>query len=60
MATKKEKEVKLTEKEVKIVKEALSSAKTFKQLGMSKEQGQRREEKISDIYDIETIEKKLD
>lgn len=56
----KEKTVKLNEKEVQIVKEALSSAKTFKKLGMSEKQGNQREEKIADIYDIERIEKKLE
>jgi hypothetical protein len=56
----KEKTIKLTEKEVKIVKDALKDTKEFKRIGMPNHQGEKREQKISEIYDIERIEKKLE
>jgi hypothetical protein len=54
----KEKTIKITEKQEKIIKKALDTHKDLKKIAMPR-QGERREEIIEELYEIEKIEKQL-
>lgn len=57
----KEKTIKVTEKQEKLLKDALNDKKFVERLKISspKEQNQRKEEAIDNIYELEKIEKQL-
>lgn len=56
----KDKTIKLTEKEIELLKRAVKNEKVFTRLKASYNRGEAKENAIAEIYHYETIEKKLE